>query len=419
MKGSNQSKEVDVQDFMEMMDVADAIARQKKEVERELNHDELVKDLHARLKQAYEAMGKDLDDAHIQEAISNYFSSRYEFQSPAKGVGLTLASLYVDRSRIARTYVAPPTIAIALGVTGYGAWTGGGYLVRQAAEGNVEQATEQAYSESLHLAKALNELSSNPFLSSLPSSDADLVSRTLATGSVRLTNLNDFFARYCPEGEADNAVTQQNYKEAGAELELVEFALKDVGSDAKKLGDIVKREKRFAEYPAIFGQLYSRINEAALESRAKEENERLYGMHKAFISTRDAKGLEDTLSSLKSLEEAVTREYDIVITGGKWRYPNDNPSVKNYYLLVKAMPKNGSPLRMNIRNEEDGQNYLVDEWGEHVPQEIYEQVKEDKTDDGIIQQNLFGKKRNGYLTEEVTITLDGKPINKKGQITRW
>ena len=72
-------------------------------------------------------------------------------------------------------------------------------------------------------------------------------------------------------------------------------------------------------------------------------------------------------------------------------------------------------LRLNIKNEENGQTYQVTSWGERVPHHVYERIGQDKGDDGKIQDNVVTKKQKGFLEERVIMS----GVQKQGQITQW
>ena len=61
----------------------------------------------------------------------------------------------------------------------------------------------------------------------------------------------------------------------------------------------------------------------------------------------------------------------------------------------------------------NGATETVSSWGLRVPQAEFERVRRDKQDDGIIQDDLVGSKRRGYLTHSYSIQTDGATI------TRW
>ena len=123
-------------------------------------------------------------------------------------------------------------------------------------------------------------------------------------------------------------------------------------------------------------------------------------------------GLEATAESFRQVRAQLGAEYEIVIFGGAWRRHEDIPGGRNHYLLVQAIDAVGNRLPMSIRNEETGRTREVTEWGERVPQEVYDRVAADKEDNGIIDDDDFGFKRRGFLSAE-------RNYEDLGQITEW
>jgi hypothetical protein len=55
----------------------------------------------------------------------------------------------------------------------------------------------------------------------------------------------------------------------------------------------------------------------------------------------------------------------------------------------------------------------VQRFGLRVSEAVYERVKADKLDNGIVDQNLFGQKRRGWREPEYRFEVAG------GRITEW
>ena len=55
----------------------------------------------------------------------------------------------------------------------------------------------------------------------------------------------------------------------------------------------------------------------------------------------------------------------------------------------------------------------VSTWGVRVDETTFQRIAADKQDDGIIQNNVFGRKKKGYLAPEYLIPNSG------GFITSW
>lgn len=116
------------------------------------------------------------------------------------------------------------------------------------------------------------------------------------------------------------------------------------------------------------------------------------------------------VADLETLLVDLRLEFDVVVVSrpgersGVFRIPDDNQGARNYYLIVEAIGPDGSPIRQSITSEEDGATELVAIWGVRVPQGVYDGVVADKTDDGIIQDDLLGEKIRGDL--EITWIAD-------------
>jgi hypothetical protein len=97
---------------------------------------------------------------------------------------------------------------------------------------------------------------------------------------------------------------------------------------------------------------------------------------------------------------------------GVWREPQVNRAARNYYLVVEAIAPSGEPLRLPITSEEDGRTRGVRAWGLRVDEATYNRVAADKRDDGIIQDNVVGRKRRGALEREYSVPTTGAAITE-------
>jgi hypothetical protein len=137
------------------------------------------------------------------------------------------------------------------------------------------------------------------------------------------------------------------------------------------------------------------------------------------VAAGDAPTARTSADGLYQLLTKLRSEYTLTVisrqgeSSGVWRIPDVNPDARNYYLIVEALDPNGKPLTLPVKSEEDGKTYNVDKFGIRVSSAIFDQIRSDKSDDGIIQNNRVGVKRRGYLKPEFLISIEG------GMITRW
>ncbi|MEO1651860.1 MAG: DUF6384 family protein, partial [Pseudomonadota bacterium] len=66
-----------------------------------------------------------------------------------------------------------------------------------------------------------------------------------------------------------------------------------------------------------------------------------------------------------------------------------------------------------IPNEETSRRERVATWAVRVPREVLVAVEKDKSDDGILQNAIVGRKTRGTLDRDWSIPVAG------GFITRW
>jgi hypothetical protein len=122
---------------------------------------------------------------------------------------------------------------------------------------------------------------------------------------------------------------------------------------------------------------------------------------------------------LAALADDLAREYTLTIvsrpgeSSGVWRRPPGKSAARNYYLIVEAITSKGEKLKLPIRDEETGETKVVSKFGVRVPEAVYESVRRDKADDGIVKSHILGIRRRGKLTIDYQMPAEG------GFITRW
>jgi hypothetical protein len=171
--------------------------------------------------------------------------------------------------------------------------------------------------------------------------------------------------------------------------------------------------------PERLAEQRDRILAEAREDNARRQTEALYTDAMAAVSRQDAAAADKGYAALRQLYDDLTLQYQLRIISrqgipsGVWKVPDNNPNARNYYIIVEAVTPDGKRLTLPITSEEDGNTHAVEQWGLRVTPAVFEQVKRDKMDDGIIQRNVFGTKKRGYLTLQYTIPTTG------GAITQW
>lgn len=160
------------------------------------------------------------------------------------------------------------------------------------------------------------------------------------------------------------------------------------------------------------------IADARVEA-AKVQAATLLGDGRAALAREDAAGAKKAIAGLDDLHTKLLQTYELRVISrenedtGVWRVPEVNQNARNYYLIVEAINPQERALKMPITNEEDGRVREVSKWGQRVPQEVFDAVRADKRDDGIVQDRVLGEKLRGELEPRYRMRV------LSGAITSW
>jgi len=132
----------------------------------------------------------------------------------------------------------------------------------------------------------------------------------------------------------------------------------------------------------------------------------------------DANGARGALNDLAKIDRLLSQDLDIRIISrpgefsGVFRTHEDDPSLRNYYLIVEAVNAGGAQ-EIEITSEEDQRRDWVTSWGVRVPEGEFNRIAADKQDDQIIQNAIVGEKNRGALAPVYTVETNG------GAILEW
>ncbi|WP_136799878.1 DUF6384 family protein [Desulfosediminicola ganghwensis] len=170
--------------------------------------------------------------------------------------------------------------------------------------------------------------------------------------------------------------------------------------------------------PTKLDSVYKDIKQSAKvdEKEGRRKAEELYQSAKTALEAGDKQRAEQLVESMDVMNSRLQSIYTLQIVNkpgektGVWRVPDANTSALNYYILVEAIGPDGSPVPVAVQSEETGRTETVTTWGVRVDKEVFDYVARDKLDDGIIQDNVFGVKRRGYLEPEYRMKTTGAAI---------
>ena len=176
--------------------------------------------------------------------------------------------------------------------------------------------------------------------------------------------------------------------------------------------------RQATEVPAELTAAYEAIDAISDDPVALDEARAELTMGQAAIEQGDFDAARSATTKLEDLNFRLNLQYELRIvsrpgeTSGFWREPESNSRARNYYLVVEAIAPNGEALRVPITSEEDQRTRAVRAWGLRVDEPTYERAVADKQDDGIIQNNVVGRKRRGVLEREYTVPTTGAAVTE-------
>lgn len=173
-----------------------------------------------------------------------------------------------------------------------------------------------------------------------------------------------------------------------------------------------------AALPKALAGVHAEVIAIARSAEAREAADRQLDAGQAALRDNNTKAAKGALRALADLRTRLEQEYRLRILNrpgeksGVWRIPDINKDARNYYIIVEALDADGRVLTIHINNEETGKTEPVTRWGLRVDQVTFNAVAQDKQDDGIIQNDQFGRKRRGELTPHYEMATTGAAITQ-------
>lgn len=406
-------------DLMLAMDVVDTLRHADAVVKRELNAEDQDRALLRRLKDIYAGQGIEVPDSILAEGVAALREDRFTYSPPPPSFSRALARAYVNRGGWLKGFGLAVLLAVVVG-TGY-------FFTVIVPE---QRATQAARQESI---AALN---------TLPDRFAAAVA-TAAELRARLTSLTPLgaAAQYSAgqqrtlEGELqsiDRILTSEAAKPkppalsdtasagqvsaANAVLANRLSALNNLEGELSRIGSEISDLSALEDLSRRLQQLESTILPIAEGAQARVQASEQLGRASDRLRLGDIEGGRSAVAELEQLSDRIGTSYTIRVVSragqqsGVWRIPPNNPSGRNYYLIVEAVDSTGGTIALPIANEETGAVKTVSTWGLRVPEAEFDRVRRDKEDDGIIQSDLVGSKPRGDLAHSYSIPTDGATI---------
>jgi TolA-binding protein len=422
MAEEEQSREIGFSELMLAMDVVDTLRHERSLVERELQSEDREGELIAKLRKIYADQGLEVSDEVITQGVRAMREERFSYQPPRAGLKTTLARIYVNRGRWARRAAI---LFLALAAL----WVGYRYLVVMPAERGRERlagdlnnrAAEQAEQFKAlqgQIPAANNELETA--LQAVPQKVkapvnrfADQARQALASASRQL----NAFEKLLPVEDIDADNAEERSPGARKRLDERKGHLDRAQNDlagARAAVQSIRELKGFEELDSLRADALKEVRERGISERI----EALYNNANSALQAGDLETARTARQALIFTRDMLRQEYTLQIVSrpgtpsGVWRYPVESRTARNYYLIVEAVTPSGQRLKLPITSEEDGKVREASEWGLRVDQQVYEQVRQDKMDDGIVNRKIVGAKKRGYLTPEYRVSTTGAAITQ-------
>lgn len=178
-------------------------------------------------------------------------------------------------------------------------------------------------------------------------------------------------------------------------------------------------QARLQALPATYTELVGRIDALTENTEIEADANRLATDGNLALSDGNNEAAFKAEADLRDLAGRLQEVFEVRIISregvptGVSRIPEANPDTENYYIVVEAVDPDGKTLKRKIVSEESSQAELVDKWGQRVSETIYNAVRRDKMEDGIVQKGVLGQKRRGELD------IKWRSGVQDGAITKW
>ncbi len=413
--------DIGLTDVILAMDVVDTLRHEQQLVRHALNEDAREEALVARVRAAYSAQGIDVSEAMIIAGVAALKARQYAYEPPPAGLRTSLLKAWINRQRIGGGLAVVAVLAaiIAAGWVGFVEWPAQRALTEQAntLNQNVSLANAELTSLQQRRARLARNLSARESLAG----NGDIFAATISTAQRGLADAKTALIaaatlEQLPVLDGDNLVSRE--AEVEDLLTRQRAALSGASNALDEVETAITLLDNLTDLPDRLAGLRDDAKSLAVESGLDARIDNIYDNAMASLRQGDASGAALAADTLADMVTRLGQTYQVRVVSrpgvlsGVIREPPNNARASNYYLVVEALDTNNRAVPLEIRSEEDGSTRTVRLWGIRVSEAEFNRIREDKSDDGIIQQSLVGEKPRGYLDIGYTIDTPGGFINR-------
>jgi hypothetical protein len=417
------SKKIELSEVMIAMDVVDTLRHQRSLVERELHSGDREAELVEKLRKIYAGQGLEVSDEVIAEGVKAMREERFVYRPPPGGVNTTLARLYVNRGRWAKRALWLLLAVVAV-------WAGYRYLYVMPAERGRSRLVQDLKSQVagqkeriVTLTEQINGLTGElgEALQSVPASVlpparrlADGARQSLASAARELGAAEKLGPAAGIDPNDLKTYATKIQQRMAEQKGIIDRAQSDLESARAAIGSIQSLGTEFKDLESLRAEALKAVREKGVAQKI----DALYNNALSAVKSGDLETAKTARNALQYTRDMLGKEYTLQIVSrpgtpsGVWRYPVDSRTARNYYLIVEAVLPSGQRLKLPITSEEDGKVRTVSEWGLRVEPQVFEQVRQDKQQDGIVNHKTVGIKKRGYLTPDYTVATTGDTITE-------
>ena len=417
------SKKIELSEVMIAMDVVDTLRHQRSLVERELHAEDREAELIEKLRKIYAGQGLEVSDGVIAEGVKAMREERFAYRPPPGGVNTTLARLYVNRGRWAKRALWLLIIVAAV-------WAGYRYLYVMPAERGRSRLVQELKSQVagqqeriVTLTERINGLTGEleEALQSVPASVlpparrlSDGARQSLASAARELGAADKLGPAAGIDPNNLETYATKIQRRLAEQKGIIDRAQNDLEGAQAAIGSIRSLGTDFKDLESLRVEALKAVREKGVAQKI----DALYNNALSAVKSGDLETAKTARNALQYTRDMLNKEYTLQIVSrpgtpsGVWRYPVDSRTARNYYLIVEAVSPSGQRLKLPITSEEDGKVRSLSEWGLRVEPQVYDQVRQDKQQDGIVNNKVVGFKKRGYLTPDYTVATTGDTITE-------
>lgn len=404
-------------ELMLAMDVVDTLRHEQDVIARELNSDARDAAFVARVRAIYAGQGIEVSDEIIRQGVEALKQDRFTYVPPKRTFAVRLAEIYIDRWRWFRR-----TVFTTLGLgTLWVVASLPGQIADHVAFGRYE---DQVASLQDTATARLSELESQQRrLQSLDPEarpvSAEAVARLKETATREAEAANAAVRALASLAPIPAATFADDPEAATRALQAEQARLQAATGGIATLRATLDDATGLQDAEQSWTVARATWRSLAASEAARAELEQREQAAAAALKVGDRARAQAAVATFAQAARQVDLAYELRIVNrpgvqsGVRRRAAGQAEGRSYYLVVEAVAPDGQVLKLPVTNEETQQVADVTRFAVRVPEAVYDRVRADKQDNGLIDDAIVGAKQRGELEATWSVETAG------GTITQW